>query len=72
MSDHEQDQTEQQPEGQVSEVERLDPADADTPISDGDATSGYPGDESGEAQEPEESGPNANPHRDQDTGRGSL
>lgn len=58
--------------GQVSEVGNLDPADADTAIADGDATSGYPGDESGDAQEPEESGPNANPHRDQETGRGSV
>lgn len=55
-------------EGQVSEVNNLDPADADTPLADGDATSAYPESESGEAQEPEtESGPNANPHRDQNT-----
>lgn len=54
-------------DGQISEVDNLDPADTETPIADGDATSGYPGDESGDAQEPEESGPNANPHRDQDT-----
>lgn len=52
----------------VSEVNRMDPAEADTPIADGDAAAGYPPSESGEAQEPEpEAGPNANPHRDQDT-----
>lgn len=55
-------------EGQVSEVGRLEPDAADTPISDGDATAGYPEGESGDAQEPEpEAGPNANPHRDVDT-----
>lgn len=53
---------------ELSEVGRLDPEDADTPIADGDATAGYPDSESGEAQEPEpEAGPNANPHRDYDT-----
>ncbi|PUA80016.1 hypothetical protein [Nocardioides currus] len=67
MTNHEQDQSGGQSEGQVSDAESLDPAGADTPIADGDATSAYPGDESGEAQEPNESGPNANPHRDQDT-----
>ncbi|KAA1427725.1 hypothetical protein [Nocardioides antri] len=52
----------------VSEVGRMDPADADTPIADGDAAASYPTSESGEAQEPEpEAGPNANPHRDEDT-----
>lgn len=46
----------------------MDPDEAETPIADGDATAGYPESESGEAQEPEpEAGPNANPHRDQDT-----
>src|SRR5688572_18989496 len=29
----------------VSEVSRMDPADADTPIADGDAAAGYPGGE---------------------------
>lgn len=53
---------------ELSEVGRLDPEEADTPIADGDATAGYPDGESGAAQEPEpEAGPNANPHRDQDT-----
>ncbi|MET3963267.1 hypothetical protein ABIE44_003201 [Marmoricola sp. OAE513] len=55
-------------EGQVSEVANLDPAREETPIADGDAAAGYPDSESGAAQEPEpEAGPNANPHRDQDT-----
>ena len=62
------DPTDHSDSGQVSETGRLDPDDADTPIADGDATAGYPQSESGEAQEPEpEAGPNANPHRDQDT-----
>ncbi len=53
---------------ELSEVNRLDPDDADTPITDGDATAGYPESESGEAQEPEpEAGPNADPHRDYDS-----
>ena len=53
---------------EVSEVASMDPAEAETPIADGDATAGYPESESGAAQEPEpEAGPNANPHRDQDT-----
>ena len=56
-----------QPEGQLSEVGNLDPADADTPIADGDAVAAYPESESGSPQEPDEAGPNANPHRDQDT-----
>ncbi|MGO4258533.1 hypothetical protein [Marmoricola sp. RAF53] len=59
---------EQSSAGEVSEVAALDPDAADTPISDGDATAGYPDSESGSAQEPEpEAGPNANPHRDRDT-----
>ena len=69
---HADEHTDDQSGGQVSEVGNLDPADADTPIADGDATSGYPEGESGEVQEPEESGPNANPHRNQETGRGPL
>ena len=53
---------------ELSEVGRLDHEEAETPIADGDATAGYPDSESGDAQEPEpEAGPNANPHRDQDT-----
>ena len=55
-------------EGQVSEVANLDQEKADTPLADGDSTAGYPASESGDAQEPEpEAGPNANPHRDEDT-----
>ena len=40
-------------DAQVSEVDSMDGADADTPIADGDAAAGYPDSESGEAQEPE-------------------
>jgi hypothetical protein len=66
QSEHEAQQ--RQPDGEVSEVSRLDPADAGTPTSDGDATAGYPTSESGEVQEPSpEAGPNANPHRDENT-----
>ena len=55
-------------EGQVSEVGSLDEEKADTPLVDGDSTAGYPASESGDAQEPEpEAGPNANPHRGEDT-----
>lgn len=64
MSEHDDDT---QSAGEVSEVTSLDQDAADTPISDGDATSGYPDSESGAPDEPRESGPNANPHRDQDT-----
>ncbi|MFC4783333.1 hypothetical protein ACT8ZV_02585 [Nocardioides sp. MAHUQ-72] len=46
--------------GQVSEVSGMDPADADTPIADDQATAGYPESESGSAQEGE-AGPNAVP-----------
>lgn len=52
-------------DAEVSEVNDLDPADAQTPVVDGDATAGYPDSESGEAQEPEpEAGPNADVNRD--------
>lgn len=54
-------------DSQVSEVGSMDEGEADTPVVDGDATSGYPDSESGDAQEPDEAGPNANPHKDQDT-----
>lgn len=62
-------QSKEQPaHGEVSEVSALDPDRAETPIADGDATAGYPDSESGTAQEPEpEAGPNANPHRDENT-----
>ena len=52
------DQSEQQG-GEVSEVGRLDPERADTPVVDGDAVDGYPPSESGQPDESEESGPNA-------------
>lgn len=39
--------SEEQSEGQVSEVGRLDQDDSDTPISPGDSTAGYPKSESG-------------------------
>lgn len=44
--------------GQVSEVQRMDPADADTPISDSQAVAGQPDGPSGEVQEGP-TGPNA-------------
>ena len=47
-------------EGQVSEVNRLDEADADTPISPADATAGYPASESG-SPDTRGSGPDAAP-----------
>ncbi len=49
-------------EGQVSEVSGMDPADADTPISDSQGVAGNP-----DAPDIGEAGPNANPHKDQDT-----
>ena len=42
------DMSEEQSEGQVSEVGRLDQDDSDTPISPGDSTAGYPESESGD------------------------
>ena len=60
MSEHEPEHTEQ--EAQVSEVSELDPEEAG-PISPEDATAGYPGEESGEAQEGT-AGPNAAPRHD--------
>ena len=49
--------------GQVSEVSGMDPEDADTEISDSQGVAGNPDapDDIGEA------GPNANPHRDEET-----
>lgn len=38
-------------EGQVSEVSRVDPAEAETPIAPEDSTAGYPESESGEPDE---------------------
>ncbi len=45
-------------EGQVSETQKLDPRDADTPISDDQAVAGQPDGESGRVQEGP-TGPNA-------------
>ncbi|MGA8255094.1 MAG: hypothetical protein WB767_00815 [Nocardioides sp.] len=52
--------------GTVSEVASMDPAEADTPISDDQAVAGYPPSESGMPDEGA-AGPNANPHAGQDT-----
>jgi hypothetical protein len=60
--------SEEQSEGQVSEVGRLDEGDADTPISPGDSTAGYPASESGDP-DTRGAGPDAVPpenRRDQD------
>lgn len=61
MSEHEPEHIEQ--ESQVSEVSELDPEEAGGQISPEDATAGYPGDESGEAQEGA-AGPDAAPRED--------
>jgi hypothetical protein len=45
--------------GEISEVGRLDPEKADTPISDGDQVAAYPESESGEPDIGEETGPDA-------------
>ena len=58
--------SEQDDEGQLSEVGRLDPDEADTPISDGEHVAGYPESESGEPYEGEETGPDADQFRDRD------
>ena len=50
----------QDQDGQVSEVASMDPAAADTPISDDQAVAGYPDSESGRPQEGE-TGPDAIP-----------
>jgi hypothetical protein len=47
-------------EGQVSEVQRLDPDEQDTPISPEDSTAGYPESESGQP-DTRGSGPDAKP-----------
>jgi hypothetical protein len=52
-------------EGQVSEVQKMDPADADTAISDSQGVAGNP-----EAPSPDavgEAGPNSNPNKDEDS-----
>ena len=51
-------------EGQVSEVSGMDPADAETPISPGDATAGAPEGESGRPDSGP-AGPNAIPEENQ-------
>lgn len=58
--DH-QEQDEQQ--GQVSEVGAMDPAEADTPISDDQSVAGSPSDESGAVDEGP-TGPNSAPDHD--------
>jgi hypothetical protein len=55
----------EQSEGQVSEVGSMDPADADTAISDSQGVAGNP--DSPTPDEIGEAGPNANPHSDEDT-----
>jgi hypothetical protein len=55
-----------QDQGEVSEVGRLDPEEADTPISDNDAVAGYPESESGEPDEGRKTGPDADQFRDRD------
>ena len=53
-------------EGQVSEVVRLDPEEATTPISDSEHVAGYPESESGQPDEGDETGPDADQFRDRD------
>lgn len=68
--DQEQSTSEKQvPEGQVSEVSGMDPAEADQPIYPDQATAGYPETESGEAEEGS-AGPNARPSDDRPRGEG--
>jgi hypothetical protein len=55
MSESRDDET----DGQVSEVQRLDPEKADTPISGSEQVAGQPPGESGEPDVGEESGPDA-------------
>jgi len=54
--------TENDDQGQISEVQRMDEDEKDTPISPEDATSGYP---EGETGDPDTgpAGPDANPNR---------
>lgn len=58
--------------GQVSEVTSLDPAAADTPISDSEQVAGYPVSESGEPETGEETGPDARSGSEQRDHRGHL
>jgi hypothetical protein len=57
-----------QDEGQVSEVASMDPAAADTPISDDQGVAGNP--EADDALEEGEAGPNAKPRRNVESNRG--
>lgn len=52
--------SEEQSEGQVSEVQRMDQDDAETPVSPSDSTAGYPTSESG-SPDTHGSGPDAAP-----------
>ncbi|QIK75807.1 hypothetical protein [Nocardioides piscis] len=52
-------------QGEVSEVSGMDPADAETPISPGDATSGAPEGESGQPDSGP-AGPNAIPDENEE------
>jgi hypothetical protein len=52
-------------DGQVSEVSGMKDDDADTPISDSQGVAGNP--DSPDPDELGEAGPDANPHRDDDT-----
>ncbi len=63
MSNHGQDAKDES--GQVSEVAKLDPADADTPIDDSQGVAGNP--DAPHPDELKEAGPNSNPHAGQDT-----
>lgn len=60
------DPREDEQEGQLSETVRLDPEEADTPISDAEHAAGYPESESGDPDEGDETGPDADPHRGRD------
>jgi hypothetical protein len=55
--------TNEQSEGQVSEVQNMD--DAGEPVSDSQGVAGNP--EAPPADQVGEAGPNANPHRDEET-----
>ncbi|WP_134764812.1 hypothetical protein [Nocardioides sp. 1609] len=51
--------------GQVSQVAKMDPDDADTPIDDSQGVAGNP--DAPPPEELKEAGPNANPHAGEDT-----
>ncbi|QCW50067.1 hypothetical protein FE634_06000 [Nocardioides dongxiaopingii] len=52
-------------DGQVSQVQKMDADDADTPIDDSQGVAGNP--DAPAPDELKEAGPNANPHADEDT-----